>query len=125
MKDPRSLVFEMLGCAGPAWLTREGIVVTFQPDRDMLSLVEDLSAAHPEWKAHPAALSGGNTEMADALLAGVPAITFIGATRDGHAPYWHQKEDGVDKMDADVMKRAYDLIWTFIRSIDDGALPGR
>lgn len=125
MKDPRALVFEMLGCAGPAWLTREGIVVTFQPDSDMLSLVENLAADHPEWKAHPAALSGGNTEMADALLAGVPSITFIGSTTDGHAPYWHQREDKVDKMDADVMSRAYDMIWTYIRAIDYGALPDR
>ena len=32
MKEPKALVFEMLGCAGPAWTTREGIIVPFKSD---------------------------------------------------------------------------------------------
>ena len=46
------LVFEMLGCAGPAWLTREGIIVPFKADPNLLAMVEKLAGEHPEWKAY-------------------------------------------------------------------------
>ena len=32
LKNPTALVFEMLGCASPAWLTKEGIIVPFKAD---------------------------------------------------------------------------------------------
>jgi len=32
----------------------------------------------PNGKAYPAKISGGNTEMADAVRANVPAITLFG-----------------------------------------------
>jgi hypothetical protein len=64
---------------GPAWLTREGIIVPFKPD-------PGLAADHPEWKAYPAKISGDNAKMADAVRAVVPAITLFGLTRDGVAP---------------------------------------
>lgn len=119
LHHPKALVLEMLGCAGPAWLTREGIVIPFHADGELVALIERLSAEHPEWEAHPTRINGGNTEMADALLAGVPAITFLGATPEGDTPYWHQPEDTVDKMDPDVMARAYDMTRAFISALDE------
>jgi len=32
LKAPRAIVFELVGCAGPSWLVREGIVVPFRSD---------------------------------------------------------------------------------------------
>ena len=118
LKDPRAVVFEMLGVDGPAWLTREGIIVPFKPDPELASACEQIAADHPEWGAYPASISGGNTEMADAVRAGVPAITLFGLTRDGVAPYWHQKEDTFDKMNPDVLQRAWDFTRALIEKID-------
>jgi hypothetical protein len=115
---PVAVVFEMLGCAGPAWLTREGIVIPFRADQDLVDLAEGLAAEHPEWGAHPAQINGGNTEMADALRAGVPAITLIGTGPRGEIPYVHQVEDTADKMDPEVMGRAYAFAWAFIQALD-------
>ena len=92
LRSPRAVVFEMLGVDGPA--------------------------DHPEWGAYPSSISGGNTEMADALRAGVPAITLFGLTRDGVAPYWHQKEDTFDKMKPDVLQRTWDFTRALIDKID-------
>lgn len=117
---PRALAFELMGCAGPAWLVKEGIIVPFYADPEMLRLAETLSAGHPEWGAHPTRINGGNTEMADALRAGVPAMTLMGMTRDGEAPYWHMLEDTVDKMDPVVMGRAYAFTWALLRALDEG-----
>jgi hypothetical protein len=115
---PKALVFEMMGCAGPAWLEKEGIVIPFYASRELVDLVKGLSAEHPEWRAHPTQINGGNTEMADALNVGVPAITFLGANERGRAPYWHQMADTVDKMQPDVMARAYTMTRAFIAALD-------
>jgi hypothetical protein len=119
-----ALVFEMLGCAGPAWLTQEGIVIPFHSDAGLVSLAERLAADHPEWKAHASQIKGGNTEMADALRVGIPAITIIGMGANGEMPYWHQVEDTFDKMDPEVMERAYGFIGAFIQALDEGKAEG-
>jgi hypothetical protein len=119
--NPVAVIFELMGCAGPAWLTREGIVVPFHADKGLVALAELLSADHPEWGAYPTQITGGNTEMADALRAGIPAITFMGLGPNGETPYWHQVEDTFDKMDPEVMARAYAFIWTFVQALDTKA----
>ncbi len=119
LKDPRAIVFEMLGADGPSWLTREGIIVPFKPDPELASACQRLAADRPEWGAYPSSISGGNTEMADAVRAGVPAITLFGMTREGVAPYWHQKEDTFDKMDPEVMRRTWDFTQALIEKIDE------
>lgn len=118
LRRPSALVFEMLGCGGPAWLLSEGIIVPFHADRELAALAESLAADHPEWRGYPTRISGGNTEMADALRVGVPAITLFGLTPDGGAPYWHMAEDTADKMDPEVMERAYAFTWAMIRALD-------
>ncbi|HEY70476.1 MAG TPA: Zn-dependent exopeptidase M28 [Anaerolineae bacterium] len=122
LQNPIAIAFEMLGCAGPAWLTQEGIVIPFHSDARLVSLAERLAAEHPEWKAHASQINGGNTEMADALRVGIPAITIIGMGANGEMPYWHQVEDTFDKMDPEVMGRAYAFIRDFIRSLDEGGI---
>lgn len=116
--NPQAIVFEMLGVDGPAWLTREGIIVPFKPDPGLASACQQLAADHPEWGAYPSKISGGNTEMADAVRANVPAITIFGQTRDGVAPYWHQKEDTYDKMKPDVMQRTWEFTRALIAKLD-------
>ena len=118
LKDPRALVFEMLGCAGPAWLTREGIIVPFKADADMVTLIERLARDHPEWGAYETKISGGNTEMADAVRMKVPAITLFGMTREGVAPYWHQTGDTFDKMDPIVLEKTWAMVNAFIQELD-------
>ena len=119
LKDPKALIFEMLGCSGPAWLTREGIIVPFKADPNLLATIEKLASEHPEWKAYPAKISGGNTEMADAIRYKVPAITLFGMTREGISPYWHVKADTFDKMDPEVMERTWNMTTALIHKIDN------
>ena len=118
LKQPNVIAFEMLGCAGPSWLTKEGIVVPFHADPGLVNLAEEIAAQHPELAAYPAQLSGGNTEMADALRLGIPAITLSGQTRDGGMPHWHQVGDTFDKMNPEVLERAYAFTWAFIAAVD-------
>ena len=118
LKNPRAVVFEMLGCAGPAWLTKEGIIVPFKADAEMVKQVERLAIEHPEWGAYEGKISGGNTEMADAVRARVPAITLFGVSREGVYPYWHQVEDTYDKMNPAVMEKAWAMVMTVLQELD-------
>lgn len=115
---PAAIAFEMLGCAGPSWLTREGIVVPFHADPGLVRLAETIAGQQPELGAYPAQISGGNTEMADALRLGIPAITIGGQTRAGDLPHWHQVGDTFDKMDPEVLGRAYAFTRAFIAALD-------
>jgi hypothetical protein len=117
--NPKALVFEMLGCSGPSWLIKEGIVIPFRASSEMVSLAEKVSRQHPELNAYPSSISGGNTEMADALRSGIPAITFFGLTPEGEAPYWHMVEDTFDKIDPSILTRNYAFTWRFIQAIDN------
>ena len=119
LKNPTALVFEMLGCASPAWLTKEGIIVPFKADQHLVQMAESLAVEHPEWDAHPAVISGGNTEMADALRCKIPAITISGITRDGAFPFWHQLVDTFDKMDPIEMEKTWNMTRAMINCMDN------
>jgi len=118
LQQPTAIAFEMLGCDGPSWLTKEGIIVPFHADPGLVKLAEEIAAQRPELGAYPAQISGGNTEMADALRLGIPAITLSGQTRDGGMPYWHQVGDTFDKMNPEVLERAYAFTWAYISALD-------
>ena len=119
LKNPKAIVFEMLGCAGPAWLTKEGIIVPCKPDPGLLEIVERLASEHPEWGAYPTQISGGYTEMADAVRYMIPAIALFGMTRDGVTLYWHQQADTFDKMNPGIMERTWVLTVALIRKVDE------
>ncbi|MCC6905745.1 MAG: M28 family peptidase [Anaerolineae bacterium] len=129
-RNPKALVFEMLGRDKPGWLTREGIisVFTYRADRAMLALAHQVAALYPDHGGHPTWVAGGHTEMADALRVGIPALTLIGLGPDGTSMHysgpelhWHTPLDTPDRLDVGCLSRAYVLAWAFIRALDEQA----
>jgi hypothetical protein len=118
LHNPAALVFDSVGCAGPAWLIKEGIVVPFYSDRELVALAERVAADRPELAAYGTRIRGGNTEMADALRARVPAITWCGIGHHGRLPNWHQAGDTFDKIDRDVLARTYAFTRAFMQALD-------
>ncbi|HSW10928.1 MAG TPA: M28 family peptidase, partial [Bacillota bacterium] len=118
LRRPRAIAFEMMGCSGPGWLTREGILLPLRADPELEAMAAGVAASHPELGAYPVRLAGGVTEAADARAAGIPAMALMGLTRQGKAPYWHLPTDTVDKLDDEVMERAYRFTRELIRAID-------
>ena len=119
--NPKVLVFELVGVAGPAWETMEGIIVPFKPDQALIGFVEAIAKQHPELGAYPTFIVGGNSEMVDAVRSGVPAITFFGLTPDGRAPFWHQLADTPDKINPAVLANTYTFTKLFIEKVDQEA----
>ncbi len=119
--NPRAVVFEMLGCAGPGYLVREGIIVPFRSDPQMVKLAESLAKEHPEWGAYPVNINGGNSELSDCVLFGVPAITVFGLTPQGEAPYWHQVQDTMDIIQPSFLAKNYAFAWALIHRVDQSS----
>jgi len=125
--NPKALVFEMLGCDEPGYLLREGMrPASFAADPRMAGLAAQVAEAHPEFRAHPTRVDLGYTEMADALIAGVPAITVIGiggasipVGYKGRPLYWHRVGDTLDKIDPEVLGHAWGYICEFINAVDN------
>jgi hypothetical protein len=115
--NPVTLNFEMLGCAGPSYICKEGLLLPLRPDRKLLELVDDL-AHGPEFNAYPSILTGGCTEASDSIINGIPAITLIGLEKDGFAPHWHMPSDTFDKMDTYIMENSLKFADAIIRRID-------
>lgn len=80
-----------------------------------------VNAAHPELDGYPVSVSGGNTEMADALRRGIPAIILFGLTRQNAVSYWHQVGDTVDKMDSQALEKNYTFALLFMQALDETA----
>jgi len=120
-KNPHALVFEMLGCAGPGWLVKEGIIIPFKATPKLVELAEKTNASYTELSGYPVRVTGGNTEMADALRRGIPALTLFGMTPENIAPYWHQVGDTVDKIDPAALQRNYAFTWYFLQALDETA----
>jgi hypothetical protein len=81
-------------------------------------LAETVAAQRPELGTRSTRISGGNTEMADALRVGIPALTIVGQTRGDAVPHWHQAGDTYDKMDPAVLGRAYAFTAAFLAAVD-------
>ncbi len=97
---------------------REGIIVPFKSDPALCEIAERLRDEHPEWKAYQAKISGGNSELSDAVRFKVPAICLFGLKPDGEAPYWHQPQDTYEMMNPDVMEHTWEFTWQMVQEID-------
>ena len=121
LHQPVTVAFELMGCAGPAWLVQEGIVLPFRSTPRLIEIAEQVSASHPELGAYATRISGGNTEMAAALRVGLPAITLMGVTREGEAPHVHTIGDTFDKIDEAVLHKSADFVWAYLGALDAAA----
>jgi Zn-dependent M28 family amino/carboxypeptidase len=117
--QPKTVVLESLGSAGPSWSVGEGIVLPITPAPELVRLAEQVSEKHPELHGYPTRMGGGVTAKSDSLRAGVPAITLTGLTRENVLPYWHQVGDTVDKLDLEALARNYAFTWHFIHALDE------
>jgi len=115
--DPVTVNFEMLGCAGPSYIAREGLLLPLRPDRKLLELVEGVGR-EMDFEVYPSSLTGGCTEASDSIINGIPAITLIGLERDGFAPHWHMPSDTFDKMDRDTLDRALRFAERVVMKLD-------
>lgn len=106
--------------AGPCYLRSEGLALPRKHDPGLLALADRLAQDRPDLGAYSYSQQGANSDAIHALNAGLPALTFMGYTRDGWIPNWHNPSDRYENMDALTLDRTEEFVWEFLKRLDAG-----
>ncbi len=104
--------------AGPCYLRSEGLLLPQKHDAGLLGLADRLAQDRPELGAYSTSQQGAYTDAFPPLSAGLPALSFVGYTRDGWIPNWHNKSDTFDNVDGEVLDTTEQFIRELLQRID-------
>jgi Zn-dependent M28 family amino/carboxypeptidase len=114
------LVVDNIGAkdTGPVYLDAEGILLPAKYTPEMLTLAKEISHAHPELGARPFTQQGAYTDGYASLKAGLQTLTFVGYTRDGWIPNWHNPTDVFANVDAETVERTEQFVLHVLKRLD-------
>jgi hypothetical protein len=104
---------------GPVYLRSEGILIPLNYPAETLALADQIAAAHPELGARSRHMRGAATDGTPALNAGLDALSFVGYTRDGWIPNWHNLSDNFANVDPEAVDRAERFVWALLQKLDE------
>jgi hypothetical protein len=107
--------------AGPCYITKETLIFPFIYDSELIALADRLAEENPDLKAYSREHKAAYTDGAIGIKAGLSCLTFVGYTKEGVVPHWHQQSDVFENVDWDVMERTLKFNWLLIRAIDERA----
>ena len=102
----------------PTYLTSEGILVPLKYPPEMLALLEQIAKDQPDLGGRANPQPGAFTDAAFPLKAGLKTLGFLGFTRDGWIPNWHNQTDVFANVDADAVARAEQFVLELLRRLD-------
>ncbi len=103
---------------GPVYLDSEGILIPTKYPADMLALAREVSLNDPALGGRPFTQTGAYTDGYAPLKAGLPTLTFVGYTRDGWIPNWHNATDVFAQVDADALARTEQFVLALLHRLD-------
>jgi len=106
---------------GPVYLSQEGILRSVPYPPAMLTLADQVARAHPEWggRVYPHK-TGAFTDAFPALQVGLNVLTFVGYTRDGWLPNWHNVTDAFVNINSEAVQRTEEFVWAVLGEMDKG-----
>lgn len=116
--DAYFLNFETVGVGALCYATREGMTYPYFSDVSLLDVAEAIAQRHPAWQVTPKALLAGYTETGLVVQRGFRGITLVGLDEGGFLPYWHQREDTLDKLQPQALERAALFAWEMLQELD-------
>lgn len=118
LRNADFLVLEGVGAGELRVLAREGLLVRYRPDPELLASAERVAAHHPEW-----VIAAGEAPLIDEVQTlrrlGCRALCLAG--RDpatGTLPHWHTRKDIVENLSGETMARAAAFVWATLRELD-------
>ena len=106
--------------SGPVYLDAEGILLPAKYPPEMLALAEKISTDRPELGARPFTQQGAYTDGYPALKAGLRTLTFVGYTKDGWLPNWHNKTDVFANVDGEAVERTEQFVMEALKRLEIG-----
>lgn len=120
LKDGMVIVVDNVGGkeTGPVYLRSEALLLPSNYPPEALAMADQTASAHPELGARSHVLQGVFTDGIHLLKAGVNCLTFVGHTKDGWIPNWHQPSDTFANIDPDSVDRTERFVWALIQKFD-------
>lgn len=116
VRDAFILNIDNVGSGALYWVTEEGMLRRYRPDRRLTGLAKRVSREH-DILVKPRAYRGLSTDATPALARGYKAMSIMAFDSDGTLPDWHWETDTVDNVDSAVVALAADLVGKMIREI--------
>jgi len=118
LRDAMFIGLEGLGSGRLVYLTRQGLCARYRPDPSLLAIACKVAAAEPGLGARAAEMTGED-EVGTLRRQGYTAICLAGQDPDtGVLPYWHRKDDTVDKISPEFLERAEAFVLAILLDID-------
>jgi len=118
LQDALFIGLEGLGSGRLVYLTRQGLCARYRPDPALLEIAGRVAAAEPGLGACAAEMTGED-EVGTLRRQGYTAICLAGQDPDtGALPYWHRKDDTVDKISPAFLERARAFVLAVLLDID-------
>lgn len=120
LKGGAVLVVDSVGAAGtgPVYLTREGLLKPLSHSADLVALADQITADQPALGGSKCEVQNPYTDASPALAAGLRALAFVGYTRRGWIPNWHNPTDVFTAVDADAVDRTERFVWEMLQRLD-------
>jgi hypothetical protein len=103
---------------GPVYLRSEGILIPKDYPAGALALADEVAQARPELGARSVVQRGAGTDGWYPLKAGIKCLSFVGYTRDGWVPNWHNPSDVFANVDADAVDRTERYVWAVLQKLE-------
>lgn len=104
--------------AGVCYTSVEGMVLPLKPSPELFSLAEELRLARPELTAYSLPYTTLHTDATCFMANGVPSLSFVGLTREGVLPDWHQVTDVLENVSEETVTKTEEFVWHLLRRLD-------
>ncbi len=104
--------------AGVCYLTSEGMIVPFKSSKELLSVANKVKTKLSSIQAYSKPFSVLHTDGTCLMLRGIPTLSFIGMTKEGIIPNWHQKSDTFENIDLQMLSQYEKFILSLLRLFD-------
>ena len=102
---------------GVCYITTEGIVLPLKPSAELLRLADAVRAERPELGAYSQPFTLLGTDATCLLVNGIPALSFVGLTKDGTIPNWHQATDTFENINSQAVENTEAFVLEMLKRL--------
>lgn len=111
--------------AGVCYTTVEGMVIPYKPSPELIGLADQITSDRPDLNAYSRPYTILHTDATCLMVNGIPSLSFVGLTRDGVLPDWHQVTDTFERINVDAVTCTEEFVWELLQRLDDNLTSGK
>ena len=96
------------------------MVFPLKPSPTLFALAEELREELPELNAYSLPYTTLHTDATCLMANGMESLSFVGLTKDGRIPDWHQVSDVYENVDPGTVAATEEFVWRLLLRLDEG-----